>query len=84
MRKLLFAYINAKTKLPTIFAVTAQLISAFVFATEIIQMFRIPRTGFLATRLIFNYNYKQPIQEGLSGCSQCMGMERLGWVKASH
>ena len=47
-------------------------------------MGRTPMTDFLATRLIFNYNYKQPLQEGLSGFSQCMGMGRLGWVKASH
>ena len=39
---------------------------------------------FFATRLIFNYNDKQPLQEGLSACSQCVGMGKLGWVKAIH
>ena len=43
-----------------------------------------PKNSFSATRLIFNYNYKQPLQEGLSACSQCVGMEKLGWVKAIH
>ena len=40
--------------------------------------------SFLAMRLIFYHNYKQRLQEGLSGGSQCVGMGRLGWVKASH
>ena len=39
---------------------------------------------FFATRLIFNYNDKQPLQEGLSACSQCVGMDQLGAVKAIH
>ena len=37
---------------------------------------------FFATRLRFNYNDKQPLQEGLSACIQCVGMGKLGWVKA--
>ena len=64
--------------------INAQLINAFVFATEKIQLFRTPKTGFLATRLIFNYNHNQPLQEGLSGCSQYVGMGRLYLVKAIH
>ena len=52
-----------------------------VFATEIIQVCRIPQTVFFATRLIFNYNDKQPFQEGLSACSQCVGIGKLGRVK---
>ena len=63
--------------------VTAQLISAYVFATEIIQVCRIPKTVFFATRLIFNYNDKQPLQKGLSACLQCVGMGTLGCVKAN-
>ena len=51
-------------------------------------MGRTTKTDFLSTRLIFNYNYKQPLQGkgggGLSGFSQCVGMGRLGWVKATH
>ena len=39
---------------------------------------------FFATRLIFNYNDKQPLQEGLSACSQRVGMGKLGGVKAIH
>ena len=80
----LHVYINAKTKSQIRCAVhvTVQLISAYVFATEIIQVCRTPKTGFFATRLIFNYDYKQPLQEGLSACSQCVGMGKLGWVKA--
>ena len=48
MGKLRFAYINAKTKSQIRFAVhvTTQLISAYVFATEIIQVCRIPKTVF--------------------------------------
>ena len=48
MRKPTFAYINAKTKSQIRCAVhvTAQLISAFVFATEIIQLCLIPKTVF--------------------------------------
>ena len=45
-------------------------------------MCRIPKTVFFATRLRFNYNDKQPLQEGLSACIQCVGMGKLGWVKA--
>ena len=42
-----------------------------------------PEDSFLfATRLRFNYNDKQPLQEGLSACIQCVGMGKLGWVKA--
>ena len=43
-----------------------------------------PEDGFFATRLIYNYEYKQLLQEGLSACSQCVGMDKLGWVKAIH
>ena len=43
-----------------------------------------PEDSFFATRLIFNYNDKQPLQEGLSACNQCVGMGKLGWVKAIH
>ena len=82
MRKPTFYYINAKTKSQIRCGVTVQLISAFVFVTEKVQVFCTPMSGFLATRLIFNYNHKQPLQEGLSACSQCVGMGRLGWVKA--
>ena len=66
-KNLLFAYINAKTKsqIRCAVQVTAQLISVLVFATEIIQVYRTPKTGFLATRLIFNLNYKKPLQGGL-------------------
>ena len=39
---------------------------------------------FFATRLIFNYNDKQPFQEGLLACSQCVGIGKLGRVKAIH
>ena len=41
--------------------ITTQLISAYVFATEIIKVCRFPKTVFFATRLIFNYNDKQPL-----------------------
>ena len=43
-----------------------------------------PKTVFFATWLIFNYNDKQPFQEGLSACIQCVGIGKLGWVKAIH
>ena len=90
MRNLLFAYINAKTKSQIRCAVhvTAQLIGAYVLATEIIQYNTSvldPDDSFIfATRLIFNYNDKQPFQEGLSACSQCVGIGKLGRVKAIH
>ena len=41
-----------------------------------------PKTAFLETQLIFNYIYKHPLQEGLSACSQCVGLGKPGWVKA--
>ena len=52
MRKRTFAYINAKTKSQIRCAVhvTAQLISAYVFATEIIKVCLIPMTVFFSQR----------------------------------
>ena len=41
-----------------------------------------PEDSFFPTRLRFNYNDKQPLYEGLSACIQCVGMGKLGWVKA--
>ena len=41
-----------------------------------------PEDRFFATQLLFNYNYKQPLQEGLSACNQCVERAKLGWVKA--
>ena len=44
-----------------------------------------PEDSFLfATGLIFNHNDKQPFQDGLSACSQCVGIRKLGRAKAIH
>ena len=56
MRKLrLFAYANTKTQIS--FAVTAKLISAFVFATQIVQSFYFLNPKFQASsHLLFLYS----------------------------
>ena len=42
---------------------------------------RTPKTGFFATRLIFNYNYKQPLQEGLFFVFVCFDSCLTSWYK---
>ena len=42
------------------------------------------RQVFFATQLIFYYNDKHPLQEGLSACSKCVGMGKLCWFKAIY
>ena len=79
MRKpTVFAYINAKTKSQIRCAVhaTTQLISAYVFATEIVFSQR----GSYSIIMI-SIHFKR---EKLSACIQCVGMGKLGWVKAIH
>ena len=43
-----------------------------------------PKDRFSRDVAHINFNYKQYLKEGLSACTQCEGVRRLGWVKASR